>query len=918
MEHVLFILSSHDIEPALSRAREYAGCRVAVFDPSLLDQVRAGGLENAEYVDFPGCPTFPDLHDGSREMALATERELFEVVREYMPGVSNFSWLHLNFYYLFIASRWYTALGLHIAATYEERFGDAQATVFINDNPSMFFWPSFVPAVALLEAMQSRAIRFEGFTYGERADETGAIPMLVGGKVDQSAQWDLLVHLPTCLHDGDFLKNELAASGKSVLNLRAKYWDMPVPGTLDVGMTQVEGMLGYLSPAASVQLDDISARLSARIDTLLEAHLRTPSYRTRQVAQLVALYRSQFVMHMQLHAFFRTRTVGKMLIADHDANFHGPLLAYAETHDIPVLFVPHSKTTADIQYAASVVTCLTHPIQGDSIVDALGAPVRSHKMIYPERLEGSGAAPRPLRRVGLLLNAISLNGVLVTETGPFIAGVRQVAAWCRARGIELVVRGRPGATMFNMVEEATGVSIADQKACLAGSLVAFAADQDLCIMYDAPTTAEIDFLRNSVPILNAIPEPLAKYEAVLSDTSVVPRGSVAQILARLDSYVDDEAAFHAFRVKQFATYAGSFKDARPLRALLESTLPADSSILSELTVVIPTYNRHDSLARALEFWSTLPVHLIVVDGGSTALDLATLGKRPASLRYFHMPVSMEERIKFAAGLCHTEFSMLACDDEYFLGGGLAAAAQQLRDDPSLSAAGGRCAAFLYNEHGMQIGTFKNCLKEYSETSPLASNRLKRITDCFPIQSGFYYSVNRTTALKGAVDIAFRQRFSCPYVQEMLYSACLFIQGGMVGVKPLMWLRNVQAPMVTNAQWNRALDFVDWYQDPQYAAEVAQMRGHLAEIYERHLAQGETPYPLDDFFAALIGFDLQQRDGTIEGEKFHLFGLDEFLILSRQHGLPVDEPSIRVADRVELEAQVAASPIMQAKARGTVW
>jgi hypothetical protein len=45
MEHVLFILNSHDIEPARSRAREYPGCRVAVFDPSLLDQVRAEGLD---------------------------------------------------------------------------------------------------------------------------------------------------------------------------------------------------------------------------------------------------------------------------------------------------------------------------------------------------------------------------------------------------------------------------------------------------------------------------------------------------------------------------------------------------------------------------------------------------------------------------------------------------------------------------------------------------------------------------------------------------------------------------------------------------------------------------------------------------------------------------------------------------------
>lgn len=569
MEQLLIILNSLDIEPARSAAARLSHYRTLTFDPALHDELLESGLANVEFVDFEDCPTFAELHNGSRERALAAERELHAAIAGYLPGVDNFSWLHLNWYYLFIASHWYDALGADFCDRYAARFGDATPIVFINDNPALFFWPSYVPAIALLQAFTTAGIEFKAYTYGERADETDAIPMLLDLPHDAPGErWDLLVHLPTCMHDSRMLEAEIVASGKSVIAVAAKYWDLPLPAARSIGLARGPNLAPHLSPALQDQLANVGARLEQRIDAILAPVLRSESYRHRQCVQLASLYKSQLLAYWLAQQFFAGRPPRKMLLSDHDSGFHGPLLAYAEVNRIPVLFVPHSKTTADIQFSRDTVRCLTHPIQGDSIDDALGRRVSTITLAYPEHFSGSSATPEPLRKVGLLLNSMSLNGVFVSSYEVYMAGIARIVGWCRARGVELVVRGRPGHTMHALLEPVTGIDAATLKAGMEQPLAAFAAGCDLCLMYDAPTTAEIEFLKNGVPIMNPVPEGLAKYEAVIADTTVVPRGTIEEVLFKLDSFVADQANFHSFRTSQFARYVGGFADAQTLRSLL--------------------------------------------------------------------------------------------------------------------------------------------------------------------------------------------------------------------------------------------------------------------------------------------------------------------------------------------------------------
>ncbi len=351
---------------------------------------------------------------------------------------------------------------------------------------------------------------------------------------------------------------------------------------------------------------------------------------------------------------------------------------------------------------------------------------------------------------------------------------------------------------------------------------------------------------------------------------------------------------------------------------LTDPFDTDPQLLASLTIVVPTYERPEALARMLAYYAALPVQLLVVDGSAQPANLAAMQSLPAGLRYVHRPVPIEERIRWAVQQCDTEFAMFSCDDEYYLEDGLRAALAQLRAVPMLSAAAGRCAAFVCNDQGLQLGTYYNFLKGFSERSDLASQRVRTAAAHSPLLSGFYYSVCRTSAFRPAALAAFAQRFSCPYVQEVMFTLGLFMQGGMQTVPQLMWLRNLQAPPVSHAQWNRKLDLSAWYGAPDHADEVAQLHSLAHALYQSCLAADEVAEPLDAIFRQLVDFDARQVAGQGESQKAYPFALSAFLIMSRQFGLPVDAQSLHRVDALETAAQLAANQMAQLKARITVW
>lgn len=559
--NVLIITSSYDIPIAETAAEGLDGYRTFFFDPTLVDEIKRSKLRNTELIVWHDCPTSTALDAYGHEHATAFERALDAVARPVLGDVSLEGWQHFNLIYFFQQFHWYSGLWPAVFG----RLEGMTPHVFVCDTPPSFYWPSFIPTLLLLQYLRTYDRPFKAVRYGERPDEADVVINLTDGN-PEGKRYDVLTHLPTCFYDIPYFRQELSASGRAVLNIEPKYWSVgPVPGDA-VDMMRLDDQQRVNGP--DPRLAELAALLDAHIGPLLTPYIASEGYRARYAAQLSRLYQSQYISCQLLERYFHNGRPSRVLLADDDAGFHGPILSYAARHHIPVLQVPHSKVSLDHNFIHANVTVLTHALQG-------GVPMNAHRkrlphalLAYPEQLQASTAYPAPLRTVGLLLNGLSLNGVMCTAHEPYFAGIRAIDAWCKRRGVELTIRSRPGQSMHQLLQAEIGMDAGALDASLGRPLAEWARALDVCLMYDAPTTASLEFLKNGIPIVNPVPDSLSPAETLTCDTALVPRGDVAAILRQLDGFLDDTDNLDAFRRQQFAAYASRQAQGVPLRRFL--------------------------------------------------------------------------------------------------------------------------------------------------------------------------------------------------------------------------------------------------------------------------------------------------------------------------------------------------------------
>ena len=563
MEGRLVITHADSIAHARLVVRDQPVTGTWVFDPTLYERAVDAGLPAVEVIAPKPVTDHRTLLGCARQQAFALEAELDRLLQSVAPGPSLLGWQHVNLNYQITATRWYAELwdgqlGL---------FAGSLPHLFLSDNPAHYYWPSFGPALQLAHRLRGAGIDFKAYTYGGRPDLSPMVPALFDAP-DDGPQPTLLTHLPTTFYDKGYFLDEVRASGHRAMNLQSRIWNVDFPMDADVPVATVDQALALLDPADLDRIDTFHALAAQHLETWLAAPIPSPEHRRRQARHIADGYRSQLVTLRLLERRFARQRPARVLISDHDAGFHGPILSFAKAHAIPVVMVPHSKFTPEFEFPGDQITCLTHPLQADTLSDAHGRRVRQYRLAYPETFRGASAPSGELRTVGLLLNGLSLNGVQFTGFEAYIAGVRRIAGWCRDQGLALKLRGRPGDPMTTAMAEATGLSRQTLAEGLSESLADFAASVDICLMYDAPTSADLEFLRNGVALLNPVPEPLYCAEAMQANASVVPRDDVEATLHRLGDLASDPVRLTEFRRQQFIAYVGLFASAQPLRHFL--------------------------------------------------------------------------------------------------------------------------------------------------------------------------------------------------------------------------------------------------------------------------------------------------------------------------------------------------------------
>lgn len=563
MENILIVLNVEDIPVAAQISTTLASYKAYCFDPILLDRMMVSGLVHSELITWDNCVMYGALDAWAHNAASELEAELVVVAQDVMPEVSIDCWQHLNLYYLFMAVKWYgvmwQALGSH--------FHGQKVHLFICNNPLAYYFNSFIPSVLLLNYCTANGIEFAGFTYGEKDSITDVVPGLAGVR-EPVAEEFVFTHMPTCMYDIHYFNREMQASGKHFVNLDAKYFNMPVWGHESLPVSHFADMLPHLPADFAARLPQLRFALLTRLDSLLKPHIPVNHYRVRQCEHISEVYASQMLAFGLLQQYFSRSLPSKLLMSDHDTDFHGPLISFAQQHHLPVLFVPHSKTTSDVFFKYKNITCHTHPIQGDTINTPSGRALPNPKLNFPENFRFSTSMPGGIKKVALLLQVISLNGIYVTRYGPYIDGVKKIVAWCRKHRLEFTIRCKPSYSIIKLLAEETGV---DGKSLIETAnmpMAEYADSSDLCLMYDSPTSAEMEFLTRSIPVLNPIPKPLVNIEAMVCNPAVIPRDTMDEILRQATLLVQDPVSLEQFRRKQFRDYLNLFQNAQALRVFL--------------------------------------------------------------------------------------------------------------------------------------------------------------------------------------------------------------------------------------------------------------------------------------------------------------------------------------------------------------
>lgn len=169
-----------------------------------------------------------------------------------------------------------------------------------------------------------------------------------------------------------------------------------------------------------------------------------------------------------------------------------------------------------------------------------------------------------------------------------------------------------------------------------------------------------------------------------------------------------------------------------------------NTYLSRLTIVTPTYNRPGYLKRALEYWNSVGISLIVVDGSHHQY----LGDIPPNTAYYHCPKSSVGS-RWSSALKHvkTPYVALCADDDFLVPSGLETCLSHLEAYSELASVQGLSVSFeIFNRKCISVELSNPQMIGHHLSDLTAYSRLDKLFDNYIHQ---IYAVHRTLLLQQA-------------------------------------------------------------------------------------------------------------------------------------------------------------------------
>lgn len=266
--------------------------------------------------------------------------------------------------------------------------------------------------------------------------------------------------------------------------------------------------------------------------------------------------------------------------------------------------------------------------------------------------------------------------------------------------------------------------------------------------------------------------------------------------------------------------------------------PEEVELLSELTIVIPTYNRPLELERAIEYWRDLPVSVHILDGSEKPWFPVGVLPNTLNISYHHFPQIVNEdwkdnyirRIKFASELCSSSFAALCSDDDFFTVEGLKVALKSLRDD-TCDVVLGKSAQYLFRN-----GKFEWKRVNFTWRSDEAS-----LSHDFSVRyrstrrGSTYYGIYKTHHWKEVRLSSVEEKFSNIGAIENIANYLSKVLCRFLVIQEYLWVTNYPDKTYKNAP-HKVEKFSSWLHDEKNKPEVQR----FIHVLEKGLRKFITP------------------------------------------------------------------------------
>jgi glycosyltransferase domain-containing protein len=211
----------------------------------------------------------------------------------------------------------------------------------------------------------------------------------------------------------------------------------------------------------------------------------------------------------------------------------------------------------------------------------------------------------------------------------------------------------------------------------------------------------------------------------------------------------------------------------------------------EITLVIPSYERHPYLRRQLLYYVDKPLHIVIADGSSVAWEDGDSGARgQMTWEYFHIPGfdTYTQRLQLAMERVPTEFMFLIDDQECILWTGVLRAVDNLRENPDHSCAGGRVAITAVGAEGLHLCSWGRWSEPWGLLEPRALDRFRSLVE-EERTANLYYQVFRAADMRRYLDVFSDYRASYIGAGEIAPAAFRALSGKWVMDSYPFWIRH---------------------------------------------------------------------------------------------------------------------------------